>query len=112
MVGGDSGVDLSNGGFVGPDDLSQTDDLLLRPHVPLFIVSFIAFRHLQLVPGLIEFPLSIVELRSHSNKLSQLFFKPLVEPLDLLPEHGDLLFILSEFSSIVLDLVSDLLLIS
>jgi hypothetical protein len=78
MVGGDSGIGLSNGGFMGPDDLSQAGNLFLRPHVPLFIVAFIAFRHLQLVPGLIKFPLSIVELRSHSIKLSQLFFKPLV----------------------------------
>ena len=112
MVGGDSGVDLCNGGFVGPDDLSQAGDLLLRPHVPLLIVAFIAFRHLQLVPGLIKFPLSIVELRSHSIELPQLFFKPLVEPLDLLAKHGDLLFILSDFSSIFLDLVANLLLIS
>jgi hypothetical protein len=60
MVGGDSGVDLSNGGFVGPDDLCQTGDLFLRPHVPLLIVTFIAFRHLQFVPGLIKFPLSVI----------------------------------------------------
>jgi hypothetical protein len=112
MVGGDSGVDLSNGGLMCPDDLSQAGDLFLRPHVPLLIVAYIALRHLQLVPGLIKFPLSVIQLRGHSIKLSQLFFKPLVEPLDLLPEHGDLLFILSELSSIVLDLVSDLLLVS
>lgn len=112
MVGGDSGVDLSNGGLMCPDDLSKAGDLFLRPHVPLFIVAYIALRHLQLVPGLIKFPLSIIQLRSHSIKFPQLFFKPLVKPLDLLSEHGDLLFILSELSSIVLDLVAHLLLVS
>jgi hypothetical protein len=62
MVSGDSGVDLSDGSFVGPDDLCEAGDFLLRAHVPLFVVALVAFGHLQLVPSLIELSLSVVEL--------------------------------------------------
>lgn len=42
MIGGDAGVDFSDGGFMGADCLGESVNLLLGPEVALFIVAFVA----------------------------------------------------------------------